>query len=60
MNTYPDTYVQHIDRLNHESEMHITKLDADYTILSNSNTIDTIQNLLKLSYFQALIMQPLA
>jgi dephospho-CoA kinase len=46
--TYPNDFQEHLERLNHESEMHITKLDADYTILSNSNTIDTIKNLLKM------------
>ena len=47
--TYPNNFQEHLERLNHESEMHIDKLDADYTILSNLNTIKTIQNLLKLS-----------
>lgn len=42
MNTYPDTYVQHIDRLNHESESYVDKMDADHIIKSDEHVIENI------------------
>ena len=42
MDTYPKTYVQHIDRLNHESESYVDKMNADYEIKSDEHVIENI------------------
>lgn len=42
MHTYPNTYQLHLDRLNHESEMHIDTMEADYIINSDKNVIENI------------------
>ena len=35
METYPNNYTEHIDNMNHISEMHIDKMEADYEIKSD-------------------------
>ena len=40
--TYPDNYQEHLDRLNHESESHINQLKCDFEIVSDENVIENI------------------
>ena len=40
--TYPDNYHEHLDRLNHESEIHIDNLKCDFEIKSDENVIENI------------------
>ena len=40
--TYPNNYSEHLDRLNHESETHIDKLECDFEINSDENVIENI------------------
>ena len=42
METYPETYVQHLDRLNHESETYVDILNADFEIKSDEHVIENI------------------
>ena len=42
MNTYPDTYEQHVERLNHESESYVDKMDVDHIIKSDDHVIENI------------------
>ena len=42
METYPNNYMEHIDNMNHISEMHIDKLKADYEIKSDEHVIENI------------------
>jgi dephospho-CoA kinase len=40
--TYPNTFQEHFDRLNHESEIHIDNMEGDFTIKSDENVIENI------------------
>ena len=42
METYPDNYTEHIDNMNHTSEMHIDQMEADYEIKSDEHVIENI------------------
>jgi adenylate kinase family enzyme len=42
INTYRDNYKEHIDNMNHISEMHIEKMEADYEIKSDDHVIENI------------------
>ena len=54
METYPNTYVQHIDRLNHESESYVDKMDVDYIIKSDTYVIENILKALDPYYGKSL------
>lgn len=45
-NKYPDNYQNHLKGLNHNSEIHIDKLDVDYTIESDHNLKGTLDKIL--------------
>jgi len=38
----PNTFQEHFDRLNHESEIHIDNMEGDFTIKSYENVIENI------------------
>ena len=40
--TYPNNYQEHLDKLNHESESYIDQLECDYEINSDENVIENI------------------
>ena len=40
--TYPNTFQEHLDRLNHESEINIDNMEGDFTIKSDENIIENI------------------
>ena len=42
METYPKNYMEHIDNMNHISEMHIDQMKADYEIKSDEHVIENI------------------
>lgn len=52
--TYPNTYVQHIDRLNHESESYVDNMIPDYTIKSDKDVIENIMKAIDPYYGKSL------
>ena len=44
--TYPNTFQEHIDNLNHNSEQDYSNIQADYTVQSNIHLLDTVDTLL--------------
>ena len=44
--TYPTTFQEHVDNLNHNSEQNFNSIQVDYTIPSDLHLLDKVDSIL--------------